>query len=548
MQIIDGGNAIGIIDATTNMLTEGYAVLERDEYGKAVLEAYFRPYITEYYVNGVIDNKLTFFHKSPFALLVPIINRPDAKRPFGHSRISRACMNLTQSALRTLLRSEVSAEFYSVPQKYILGLSENAEFNNRAAELSSFLSFGRDEDGNNPILGQFNQQSMAPHLEQLRTIASVFVGETGLTLDDLGFTSSNPSSSEAIRASHENLRLSARKSQKTFGTGFVNAGFLVVCTVTLENGRERQDVWSKKKWQVSTALEVPYQPFYAEKNQAENLQKNQLAKYIGLDKSVIDTNQTEMRDFIKQTKQNRDYFKEQNCLKKKLLTDSVKSDKKYVDKYFWDGIIKKNRKNTLSVPVSDSIPETITNKVNSAINKIAKKFPIIKEQVSNIKYGELDNAYGLCSFNTGNSINEITLLKSLFSDEDTLIKILHHDFETKKSYETDSIESLVAHELGHALHSILALKRTGLKYGKRMNSFEAIAFGNERNKIIQEIYCLYFTDENYEEILDECERQLGKMARNPDEMIAQAFGNYYYGTKKQPLSEVIVKYFRKELK
>ena len=58
------------------------------------------------------------------------------------------------------------------------------------------------------------------------------------------------------------------------------------CMVTFENGRERQDVWSKKKWQVSTALEVPYQPFYAEKNQAENLQKNQLAKYIGLDKSA----------------------------------------------------------------------------------------------------------------------------------------------------------------------------------------------------------------------------------------------------------------------
>lgn len=320
------------------------------------------------------------------------------------------------------------------------------------------------------------------------------------------------------------------------------------CTVTFENGRERQNVWSKKKWQVSSVLEVPYQPFVPEKSQAENLQKNQLAKYIGLDKSVTDIKQTEMRDFIKQTKQNRDYFREQNYLKKKLFTDSVKSDKKYVDKYFWDGIIKKNRKNTLSVSVSDSIPEAVTNKVNSAINKIAKKFPIIKEQVSNIKYGELDNAYGLCSFNTGNSINEITLLKSLFSDEDTLIKILHHDFKTKKSYETDNIESLVAHELGHALHSILALKRTGLKYGKSMNSFEAIAFGNERNKIIQDIYCLYFTDEDYEEILDECERQLGIMARNPNEMIAQAFGNYYYGSKKQPLSEVIVKYFIKELK
>lgn len=229
MQVIDGGNATGIIDTTTNMLTEGYAVLERDEYGKAVLEAYFRPYITEYYINGVHEKSLTFRHKSPFALLVPIINRPDAKRPFGHSRISRACMNLTQSALRTLLRSEVSAEFYSVPQKYILGLSEDAEFNNRMATLSSFLRFSSDDNGNNPVLGQFQQQSMTPHLEQLRTIASVFAGETGLTLDDLGFTSSNPSSSEAIRASHENLRLSARKSQRTFGTGFVNAGFLAAC-------------------------------------------------------------------------------------------------------------------------------------------------------------------------------------------------------------------------------------------------------------------------------------------------------------------------------
>ena len=81
-----------------------------------------------------------------------------------------------------------------------------------------------------------------------------------------------------------------------------------------------------------------------------------------------------------------------------------------------------------------------------------------------------------------------------------------------------------------------------------MTPLEAIAFNNERSKIIQEIYCLYFTDESAMEILDECARQLGEMARDPNEMIAQAFGNYYYGAKKQPLSKAIVKYFRKELK
>lgn len=227
LQVIDGGNATGIIDPVTNMLTEGYAVLERDEYQKPTLEAYFRPFQTDYYLNGKLEN--IFNHSAPYALLVPVINRPDARRPFGHSRVSRACMSLTQSALRTLKRSEVSAEFYSIPQKYIIGLSEDSEFNGRYATMASFLDIGKDESGDKPSIGQFQQQSMTPYTEQLKTIASVFAGETGLTLDDLGFSTSNPSSSDAIKASHENLRLMARKAQRTFGTCFLNAGYLSAC-------------------------------------------------------------------------------------------------------------------------------------------------------------------------------------------------------------------------------------------------------------------------------------------------------------------------------
>ena len=70
---------------------------------------------------------------------------------------------------------------------------------------------------------------MAPFTEQLRTLAAVFAGETDLTLEDLGFSTGNPPSYDAIRASHENLRLTARKAQRTFGTGFLNAGYLAAC-------------------------------------------------------------------------------------------------------------------------------------------------------------------------------------------------------------------------------------------------------------------------------------------------------------------------------
>ena len=41
MQVIDGRNATGIIDPITYMLSEGYAVLERNIHDEPVKEAYF---------------------------------------------------------------------------------------------------------------------------------------------------------------------------------------------------------------------------------------------------------------------------------------------------------------------------------------------------------------------------------------------------------------------------------------------------------------------------------------------------------------------------
>ena len=232
LKVIDGANATGRIDPVTGMLTEGYAVLERKDGlkdGKAVLEAYFVPGKT-IVINRANGIAKTFKNKAPYPLLVPIIYRPDAMRPFGHSRISRACMGIMQGALRTLKRSEISAEYYSFPQKYILGMSQDAEpLNKTKASMSALLQIEKDEDGDKPTVGQFTQQSMSPYTEQLRTMAALFAGETGLTLDDLGFVTDNPSSAEAIKASHENLRLTARKAQRTFGSGFLNVGYLAAC-------------------------------------------------------------------------------------------------------------------------------------------------------------------------------------------------------------------------------------------------------------------------------------------------------------------------------
>ena len=228
LEVIDGANATGIIDSTTNLLKEGYAVLDRGENNIPTLEAYFVPGKTTYYVNG--NEAFSEEYNCDYPLLVPIIFRPEAKRPFGHSRITRALMDYCESARRTLLRSEVASEFYSHPQKYALGMSQEAEdWDKWQMTISAFLRFDKDEDGDRPTVGQFSQQSMSPFIEQMKMYASLAVGETGLTMDDLGFNTVNPSSAEAIKASHETLRLVARKAQKTFGVGFLNAGFLAAC-------------------------------------------------------------------------------------------------------------------------------------------------------------------------------------------------------------------------------------------------------------------------------------------------------------------------------
>ena len=111
------------------------------------------------------------------------------------------------------------------------------------------LEFTKDEDGEHPQVGQFQQQSMAPHTEQLRTFAALFAGETGLTLDDLGFVSENPASVEAIRAAHENLRLTARKAQRNFGSGFLNAGYLAACVRDNYAYQRRQLYLTRPAWE-----------------------------------------------------------------------------------------------------------------------------------------------------------------------------------------------------------------------------------------------------------------------------------------------------------
>lgn len=154
--------------------------------------------------------------------------KPRLDRPFGSSRINRTVMGLTDSALRTLFRMEISAEFYSSPQRWIMGADESMFVDESGQPKSQWQAIigrvwaaGRDEDGNAPTVGEFHPASQQPHIEQLRALSAVFASETSLPLRALGIVQDNPSSAEAMESEERDLIIEANYALDCYGPRIV---------------------------------------------------------------------------------------------------------------------------------------------------------------------------------------------------------------------------------------------------------------------------------------------------------------------------------------
>lgn len=184
--------------------------------------------------------------------------KPDLKRPFGRSRITPAVMYFTDGGVRTVVRSEVGAEFFAAPQRYGAGIDPEAfDVNRWTAVTGRFLTIGKDEDGDTPSLGQFPQHSMQPHTDHLRMWAAQLSGESSIPINELGFVSDNPSSDPAIQSQRDPLRLIANKAIVGYRSALRS---LAVTSVMLREGMteepeelKRVSAWFAPTFQLSDA-------------------------------------------------------------------------------------------------------------------------------------------------------------------------------------------------------------------------------------------------------------------------------------------------------
>lgn len=180
-----------------------------------------------------------------------LVNKPRASKVGGRSEITPAVRGYTHMALRTLVGAEVAREFYSVPQRWMMGapesffLDENGEPRGAwDAMMGKIMAVERDEEtGEVPQVGSFAAHSMSPFFEQIRNLSQLLSAETSIPPTYLGFVTDNPSSADAIRMAENRLVKRAEQRQAMFGKAWTEVARL---SLMIRDGRGFEQLTSEE--------------------------------------------------------------------------------------------------------------------------------------------------------------------------------------------------------------------------------------------------------------------------------------------------------------
>lgn len=240
--VVDAKRGTGLMSPLAGMGLSAYlGVLAQDEAGQGtyylLLTRHEAIHIKK---SGYGWKTLTLPHGLGRVPVEPLIFNPRTTQRFGTSRVSRAAMGITDGAVRTLVRTEVGAEFFTMPQRWMAGASEEnfKDSNGEFVPVFKILTGGvwaappvfkkDDETDENipamlPEMGQFPQVSMAPSLEHYRMHAQNMAAEMNLPISAFGVVQDNPSSAEAIYAAKEELVILSEKTIAQFSYSWSRA-------------------------------------------------------------------------------------------------------------------------------------------------------------------------------------------------------------------------------------------------------------------------------------------------------------------------------------
>jgi hypothetical protein len=161
-------------------------------------------------------------------------------------------------AMRDVLRMELGAEFFTFPQRYVLGATEglfsapsededaeeadeDAEEADEDAEtivspqakwdayVGAIWAITRDENGDLPQVGQFTPSSAENFTAMFENDAQRFSGATNVPLAQLGVLSNNYTSSDALGAANDPLILEVETMNRRNAAAMEEVARMMMC-------------------------------------------------------------------------------------------------------------------------------------------------------------------------------------------------------------------------------------------------------------------------------------------------------------------------------
>lgn len=226
----------GVYDPQKRRLVAGVA-FRSDDVGNIVRATLYKLdetiYLRRLSVGGywiVEDKDVHNLNRVP---LVPFINRPMGSRRNGRSEITRPIRGYTDIGIRTLLGMETNREFFSAPQRWVLGATEDDfkdENGNKIpgwqAVLGRIWGIPRNDDGELPEVGQWDPAPSRPYLEQIQGLAQLVAADGAVPQTYLGFMSDNPASADSIRALESRLIKRSERRITSFGRSWGEVGLI----------------------------------------------------------------------------------------------------------------------------------------------------------------------------------------------------------------------------------------------------------------------------------------------------------------------------------
>ena len=222
-------NITGEWNPRTHQLSSALAV-DYDDDGKPAQAALFLPNqtITLGWASTGWAEVLRDIHHLGRVPVVMLPNWTSGSMRQGRSEITAPVRDLVDEAARVLLSMAVNREFFSGPQRIVMGVAPD-DIDKWKALTTGIWTIEPDSNGDLPTIDTFPKVEPGAHIDQLHALAAQMATTTGVPGAYFGLTpTANPSSADAIRASEVRLIKKAERRCAMFGKAWLEVAELIL--------------------------------------------------------------------------------------------------------------------------------------------------------------------------------------------------------------------------------------------------------------------------------------------------------------------------------